>query len=277
MKIPSQISKVTLNEPSGYWIFPPIGFVEIDESADGAGNYYGLYWELGKENEEPTVCWMDHEQGSLVPEFKDLDSLLIWFEETESFSSPPIDLNDNNFFMNLYKKSKILTKNEKNDEAIIRLEKSINLFGEFCDSWTLLAENYWKLNEIEKAEVASLNSILTNYTFAIPSSKSIEQFDRIDPNGKLKNNPIVKRKEGLLKGGFYNNPFSVNYELLNEAIEEYYDIGDLRSAILLQQNYGYLMMFEPEKTRRRHDFEDKKWSEEFKNKVLENYPDRNYQ
>lgn len=274
MKLPNNIDKVTLSESADFWIFPPIGFLEIKEADNGTGDNYGLYWELGKENDEPIICSKRHEEFLLFPEFVNLKSFLAWYEETEGQESPRIDLKDTTFFLNLFNKSKVLTKTGKTDEAIQTLEKSIQLFGEYCDSWTLLAENYYKVNEFEKSENASLNSIITNYTFGLPSKKSIEQFNRIDPGGNLKDNPLVKRKDGLLLSGDFANPFSVDYGKLLEAIEEFTEIGDLKTALLLEQNYGYLMSFEQVETKQKYKFNDSDWSTNFKDKILTYYPDR---
>jgi tetratricopeptide (TPR) repeat protein len=274
MKLPNNIDKVNLLEPDDFWIFPPIGFLEIEEADNGAGDNYGLYWELGKENGEPIICSKRHEEFLLVPEFVNLNSFLAWYEETEGQESPRIDLKDTTFFLNLFNKSKVLTKTGKTEEAIQTLEKSIQLFGEYCDSWTLLAENYYKTTEVDKAENSSLNSIITNYAFGLPSKKCIEQFNRIDPIGQLKDNPLVKRKDGLLLGGDFANPFSVDYEKLLEAIEEFKEIGDLKTALLLEQNYGYLMSFEQEETKEKYRYNETEWSSNFKDKILTHYPDR---
>lgn len=233
-----------------------------------------MYWELGKENGEPIICYKNHEESLLVPEFADLTSFLTWYEETEGQESPRIDLKDTTFFLNLFNKSKVLTKNEKTEEAIQTLEKSIKLFGEYCDSWTLLAENYYKINELEKADTASLNSIITNFAFGLPSKKCIDQFNKVNPQGELRDNPLVKRKDGLLQGGDFANPFTMNYAKLLEAIEEYRVIGDLKTALLLEQNYGYLMNFELVETKEKYRFNEKEWSRNFKDKILTYYPDR---
>lgn len=274
MKLPNNIDKITLLEIDDFMIFPPLGFREIEEAVNNAGDSYGLYWELEKENEEPIICNKRHEEFLLVPEFVNLNSFLIWYEETDGQKSPRIDLKEKTFFLNLYSKSRVLTKEGKTAEAIEILEKSIQLFGEYCDSWTLLSENYYKINKLDKAETAALNSIITNYIFGLPSKKCIEQFNKINPNGILKNNPLVKRKDSLLIGGDFANPFTISYEKLIEAIEEFSAIGDLKSATLLEQNYGYLMSLEKEAIKLKYSFNEMEWSINFKKKILRNFPNR---
>lgn len=274
MKLPAGVEKITLINRDASWIFPPIGFWEIEEANDGAGDNYGLYWELGKENDAPIICHKRHEEWSLVPEFPDLKAFLAWYEETNGQEGPWVNLNDTAFFLSLFNKARVLTKMEKTEEAIQRLEHSVAMFGEYSDSWTLLAANYYAINELDKAEHASLNAILTNYVFGVPSKKGIEQFNRINSNGKLKGNPLVKRKEGLLSGGDYTDPFSINYAKLSEAIAEFRSLSDFRSATLLEQNYGYMMNFEPHEIQAQYNFNKKEWLDTFKVQLLKYYPDR---
>lgn len=274
MKLPENIDNVTISQSHDYSIFPPIGFIEIEEANDGAGDNYGLYWELGKESEEPVIFSKRHEEYLLIPEFLNLDSFLNWYEETQGQESPVLNLKDTSFFINLYNRAKVLTKTGKIEEAIIALEKSTELFGEYSDSWALLAENYYKVNELEKADSAALISIISNYVFGFPSKKAIEHFYKIDTSGKLKNNPLVKRRDGLLSGGDFTNPFRVNYDKLLEAISEFRELKDYKSALILEQNYGYLMCLEKNDIKAKYNFNDDEWSEYFKNEILYFYPER---
>jgi len=273
MTLPENVNKVTRTN-SKCRIFPPVGFLEFEEANDGAGDNYGLYWEFGKENSEPIICSKRHEEFLLIPEFSNLDSFLGWFEETGGQKCPSLDLKDTSFYINLFLRSKVSSKNGKIVEAIKALEKSIELFAEYSDSWTLLAENYYKTNDIEKGDLASVNSIITNYAFGLPSKKCIEQFNKIDSSGKLKNNPLLKRQDSLLQGGDYLNPFVINYDQLIEAINEFKELKDYRSALILEQNYGYLMHLEQSDVKIKYNFEDEKWSAYFSNEIYQRFPDR---
>lgn len=276
MKHPNNINRVIIYKSPDYWIFPPLGFIEFEEGNDGAGDYYGLYWEIGKEDQEPGIFRKNHEEGQLIPEFVNLDSFLSWYETTLGQELQSINLRDPSFYISLYYRARVFTKTGKTNEAIHALEKSTELFGEYSDSWGLLAENYYKANEKDKAELASLNSIISNYVFGLPSFKSIEQFNKIDTKGKLKNNPIIKRIDGFISGGTFSNPFMINYDKLKEAIAEFKELKDYKSALILEQNYGYLMLTEKGEIREKYNFKDKEWSEFIKNEVLNIYPDRKW-
>ena len=276
MKMPSSINKVTISKSQDFWIFPPLGFLEIEEGNDGGGNNYGLYWELGKEQEAPIICWKSHEEFSLVPKFLNLDHFNLWFEETQGQEAEGIDIKDTTFFLSLYTRSKIFTKNNKTTEAIQMLEKSVELFGEFSQSWALLAENYLKINELEKATEASINSIISNYAFGVPSIKAIQQFNQIEISNGYKNHPLLKRRTGLISGGDYSNPFLLNFELYRDIIQEFKEKDEIKSALILEYNYGFLMNFENKEIQKKNKFDFDLWSKNFIKEVYDAFPERKF-
>lgn len=75
MKLPNNLAGMTLSN-DGH-IFPPFGFITIDETGDGGGDYYGMYWEIGKEEFDPIVCALQHEEFYLSLNFQILKHLLI--------------------------------------------------------------------------------------------------------------------------------------------------------------------------------------------------------
>jgi hypothetical protein len=274
MKLPYSIDKVTILPVTEALVFPPVGFVEFEEGNDGGGDCYGLYWQIGREDQEPIIFLKNHEEFLLLPEFPNLDSFLGWYNIEQGHAVDFKPSSAMSFFPDLYNKARVLTKNNKTEDAIRSLQESIEQFSEFTDSWTLLAENFYKINELDEAEYASLNSIISNYAFGYPSKKAIDQFNRINPSGKYKDHPLVKRKEGLLSGGNYINPFQINYESISESIAEFEDRSDYRSALILEHNYAHLMNFEKMEVREKYNFNSFTWANNFKNKVLTFYPDR---
>ncbi len=271
MKFPGNISKVKVNNPSKYWIFPPIGFIEIDDANDGAGNHYGLYWELGKEHEEPIVFFKDYEELLLFPSFLNLDSFLEWRDGADSEQPPFINTKDTSFYISLFNRSKVLSRQGKTKEAIAALELSVKLFGEFSDSWALLAENYYRLNRVDKGNFAVLNSIITNYAFGLPSKKTIEYLQKMIFEGKYSSHPIIKRKDSLFSGGSNSAPFKVNYKLLLEVVEELKHLNDYRAALLLEQNYAYLMQRETDSIRKENNFKTEDWTVYFSDQISKKY------
>lgn len=275
MKFPENIEKFTVNK-NNYGIFPPIGYLSIDETSDGGGDDYGLYWEIGKEKGLPIVCSSRHEESLLVPEFRDFTSFVDWFEETDGQEGPTMNLNDNDFFISLTNKGKVLTKNGKNEEAIQKLERAVSLFGEYSETWYWLAENYYKTGQKDKADRALVNSIASNFVFGLPSKKNVDRFNEMTPSEELKNHPIVRRKANLIHGGDFATPFSLDYNLIPEIVDELKTRKDYRTALLMQQNYGLLMTSETEDIIEQHHFKIETWFESFKSEMLSIYPERKY-
>jgi len=274
MKFPTEINDVRLVNSREYYIIPPFGFVEIEGGNGGYGDFYGLYWELGKESTEPIVCEFNHEEALLTPVFPSLSEFIKWYNETEGQEAPRVNLNDKSFFMNLFLKAKISAKNGRTEEAIQRLEDSVSLFGEYSDSWTLLAEQYYIVGNVTQAEESALKAILSNWMFGLPSKKALEQFYKIDENGHLRDKPLVKLRKGLFKAGDFTKPFVVNYPILREAVQAIEDLGDHKSALLLSQNYSYLLHMESKNLQDENGFNEHAWIEEFKRKLDKYFPER---
>jgi tetratricopeptide (TPR) repeat protein len=275
MKYPDNINKVKLSDNADYGNFP-LGFIPIEDTSDGGGDYYGLYWEIGKENSEPIICASRHEESLLVPEFANFKSFIEWYEETDGQETPRLDINDTFFFLSLTNKGKVLTKNGKTDEAIEKLEKSVNLFGEYSDSWHWLGENYYTDGQKEKGDIAFVNSIASNYFFGLPTKKSIERFIEMEPSPNLKSNPLVKRRKDLIQAEDFTNPLSINFDNLLDAIQEFESIKDFRTALILKQNFGLLMSFQTNEIASKYNFVFSKWTDNFKKELISIYPERKY-
>jgi len=274
MKLPEEIDRFTISNQA--YFFPPVGYLPIEETSDGAGDNYGLYWEIGKEEKNPIVCSARHEENILVPEFKDFKTFVDWFDETAGQEGPCMNLNDYDYFISLTNKAKVLTKNGKNGEAILRLERAVSLFGEYTETWHWLSENYYITGQKEKGDKALVNSILSNYYFGLPSKKSIDKFIAMIPSDELKGNPLIKRKEGFISGGDYSKPFTIDYDLLLSTVEEFKAMNDNRTAMIMKQNYGLLMSSENDETAQKHGFNIFDWFENFKKELFSFYPDRAY-
>ncbi len=275
MKLPKEIYQVTLKEDR-YWtgIFPPLGYIEFEEGNDGGGDYYGLYWQWGKEQQEPIVCQLRHEEALLVPAYPDLNAFLASDQQLGKQFFDEKGLDNKTFFLMPFQKAKVLARNGQVSQAIERLQISVELFAEYSDSWTLLSEQLRKQGNILQAQQAALQAIKSNWAFGLPSQKAIAQFEVIDENGPLSGDPLVKRKAGLLTGGTYNNPFKVDVEQLLACIEAYKDVNDVLSAMLLEQNYGYWMYLQDEQTKIKFGFETEKWRQAFVKRCFAVLPNR---
>src|SRR5688572_25207249 len=76
MKLPSEVSKITLFAGPSEGAYPPMGFCAFEECALGNGDYFGLYWPIGSEQQEPIIIEMRHDEGALIPAFSSLAAFL---------------------------------------------------------------------------------------------------------------------------------------------------------------------------------------------------------
>jgi len=274
MKFPEGIGRFTISKDKHEFL--PSGYLAIEETNDGGGDNCGLYWEIGREENLPMVCLWQHEGSLLIPEFRDFTSFLEWFEKGDGSAGPTMNLNDDDFFIPLMNKGKVLTKNGRMEEAIEKLERSVSLFGEYSESWYLLSENYYKTGQKEKGDSALINSISSNFFFGLPAKKAIDRFNELQTSGTFQNHPMVKKGTNWIKGSDFATPISVDYDLMLEIIQDLLDSGDFRTGMLMSQNYGMLMSRETEDITRRYNFEPSKWFEQFSVKLFSIYPERIY-
>lgn len=81
MKIPSQVDNLSVStRNTSLGAYPPLGFIPINDAELGNGDYYGLCWPLGKENEEPFICDMLHDEWKLEVSFSSLKKFIEWLE-----------------------------------------------------------------------------------------------------------------------------------------------------------------------------------------------------
>lgn len=69
-----KLTNEEMSSPSTVYslIYPPIGFFPFYDI--GNGDYYGLYWPLGREDSPPLVAFSSHDAFSLIPENSSIES-----------------------------------------------------------------------------------------------------------------------------------------------------------------------------------------------------------
>ncbi|MDO8254979.1 hypothetical protein [Shewanella algae] len=63
--------------------YPSLGFLPLFDAELGNGDYFGLYWPLGRETEAPIVCDMWHDEAKLVPAFSGAGKFVAWLEAND--------------------------------------------------------------------------------------------------------------------------------------------------------------------------------------------------
>lgn len=261
MLFPKNVELLSFSEWKNYAPHSPFGFLDFDEESDGAGNYYGLYWFYGKENSEPVVCWFEHEQSLIDVTHNCLNDFLFEFGYINSKDSLTVDFDSGSEFL----RAKLKAQKGDLDNSILQMNEYLNHVPENSEAWGILADVYRRKGNIEKADEMALKSILANWAFGYPTTKSIQQFKKIDKFGALKNDPLVKRINEFELIITYNQ-LTMNYDIVKQAIEEYYENGDYVNALILEHNYALII------GNQTSTFQDKKgfvlhtWQEEYQEK-----------
>jgi hypothetical protein len=89
MRAPAELASITLdttrthNSP-----IPPLGFILFSEGALGNGDSFGLYWPIGKEQEEPLVAETWHDEWRVAPTYSSLRHFLTALERAGDEQQP---------------------------------------------------------------------------------------------------------------------------------------------------------------------------------------------
>lgn len=232
MKLPHDFQLINLVpdlEPGVY----PLNFAPFEEGNNGAGDYYGLYWPLGQEQQEPFICGYEHDYDSLTAEYRNLTEFLADQRATPS-------LGDESFFVNPYLKAKLLARKGLLHEAIAKLQVSISLFGEYAASWSLLAQLLQR-NQQPGAADAGRQAMLANWSFGIPGFACFELFRKLPVPVEFTEDPLFRYRESLFELSSPSASLQVNFPELWRVIEDYKSQQDSLAATQLLRNYGYLL------------------------------------
>jgi hypothetical protein len=261
MNIPKSIKEITISNFQYGGPLPPLGFVNIEEGGDGAGNNYGLYWEIGKEDKPPIICWFDHDEGVLEPSFPTLSSFLRWhkLEDKADFSFKEGE----DLFFPYFNQAKLLNKKQKHEEAIQYLEHSVQLFGEHAGSWYLLNLQYLKTNDLKKLKKYFPEILKANWACGAPSNKQIKFMNEVIPLLGDSDDPILKLYNKLNLENGWKDGLRLNYNVLKEIIAKYHAQGDYISALKLKQNHAYSLFYRGSEILMEHNFNFENWQTEY--------------
>ncbi|UII24457.1 hypothetical protein LVD15_14110 [Fulvivirga maritima] len=264
MKLPQNIDKISLFPANEMGPYPPNGFLPFHEAEMGNGDYYGLYWEFGKENDEPVICEMIHDEGSIRPVFSSLDKFLEWYSlyEENDFEYPDEEVEDDNFlFAHLNKGNECLRQNNI-EEAIHHYQLSTKSFGEVSENWFKLASQQKRLGDELAFQKSLIHAVCSNWAIEVPSQNALRMLNSLKPVEELKNHPLIKNRQ-YLSFSFGGQKVNDEYVVLSEMIEELYQIGEDNAGFLMEQNYALMMYWETTSFQERYNFDLNDWKKQF--------------
>ncbi|WP_299442890.1 hypothetical protein [uncultured Aquimarina sp.] len=265
MKLPEKINEVSTDSQLEIGVYPPNGFLQFDEASLGNGDYFGFYWEFGKESQEPIICEMIHDEGIIVPRFSGLDKFLEWYELND-FDWGEREIEDENFVLNFLNKGNECLKQNNPEKAIEFYKQSTASFGELSENWFKLASQYKRIGNELEFQKSIISSIISNWAIEFPSQNALRMIKSLNPVEELKNHPLIKNRENL-EFDFGGKKENKDYVIINEIITELNEIGDSNSALLMEQNYALMMYWETSSFQERYNFNLGEWRKKFEEKT----------
>lgn len=262
-----------MRKPSGYeslsvWTgevargpYPPAGFLPVNDAALGNGDYYGLYWPLGRENDEPIVCDMYHDEGRIVPVFSGVTMFLAWLDANggergdESVADPQSG-------PALFDRARPCIARGDVQEAIVLLQQACGAVPDMTDWWLALAGQLRRSGAQEQGIEAALQAYRCNWSFGV-AAEPVLRFIRAGRNlASFAHDPIVQRSLEL-DAGFGGTKENGNYRLLQECISEYFARDEPGKALQLHHNRAFMLASETVAFQERHGFDLQAWRTEF--------------
>ncbi|TXG36682.1 hypothetical protein [Seonamhaeicola maritimus] len=267
MKLPEKIDEVSINSEIEVGVYPPNGFLQFDEASLGNGDYFGFYWEFGKENQEPIICEMIHDEGIIAPRFSNLGKFLEWYKLND-FDWGEEEVDDEKFVLNFLNKGNEQLKQNNPEKAIQFYKQSTDSFGELSENWFKLASQQKRIGNELEFQKNIINSILSNWAIEFPSQNAIRMIKALNPVEELKSHPLIKNREKL-EFSFGGKKENEDYLIITEIIAGLNDIGDVNRALLMEQNYALMMYWETSSFQERYNFNLDEWKKRFELKTKE--------
>ncbi|SFW39317.1 hypothetical protein [Cellulophaga fucicola] len=265
MKLPKRIKEVSIDTEIQVGVYPPNGFLQFYEAGLGNGDYFGLYWEFGKENEEPIVCEMIHDEGIIKPSFSSLDKFLEWYTLND-FDYGDEEIDDEKLVYNYLEKGNQCLQQNNVEKAIEFYKASTESFGELSENWFKLASQYKRIGNELDFQKSIINAVISNWAIDFPSQNAVRMLKNLTPVAELKDHPLLRNREKI-DFNFGGQKENKNYEVIKAIFTELYELGDHNRALLLEQNYALMMYWETSSFQERNNFDIKEWRNQFSQKT----------
>jgi tetratricopeptide (TPR) repeat protein len=256
MHLPSAISRISLLSRDYEAPYPPMGFHPFEECSLGNGDYFGLYWPIGKEESEPIIAEMRHDEWSLLPSFSSLDRFLAkaehaglneWIESPEPGEDPESPL----VLLDIANQA---LRQQNVQASIAALEVAVSRLPEFGAARSLLSSQYRRLGRYPDAISSALLAIISPPSLGGADSKALQWLARQKQCPEnLAEDPIWQNrlKLSFRFGGTKTND---DYLILQAAVDEYRAANRGVEACTLMQCYGELMYRETVSFQERYHF-----------------------
>ncbi len=258
MKAPPQIDALSLagDDVGTGGAYPPLGFWPVWDAELGNGDYFGLYWPYGREDRDPIVCDMLHDEWGMEVAFSSVAVFREWLEQNDGRRGD-VEVEDLAFVGRRFQDVKSILRDQPED-AVSRLRGICDDFPESAEYWYTLACQLRRIGDHSGCHAGAVRAFASNWAFGMPPDDTLRMLR--NAKGQIQD-PLVARSEQLTMqyGGTKENS---NYGVLKECIAEYLSSSTPTLGLLLNQNYGYMMSMETTAFQDRYDFNLTGWIEE---------------
>lgn len=260
MQTPADLAKITLHEASK-GPYPPVGFVPFSEGELGNGDYYGLYWSIGRETDEPIICDMLHDEWRIEPCFSSLSACWPWLESNDGFRGDDEPEPEPDFGIEKFRQAGACLKENAVPQAIALLCEAVESVPDVSAWWTLLGSQYFRERNTGSAVEAAIGAYCANWAFGRPPQQALGLLARAAKSAPDSNDPVLNRV-GLFDLSFGGNKQNDNYDIMQLCIQDYFQSDKPNLGLQLHHNYAYMMQGETTAFQQRYVFDLQQWQDE---------------
>ncbi len=255
MRLPTLVHKVGFNYK---WEhdrpYPPLGFRPFKKGSWGNGDSFGLYWPIGREDQEPLVAEMWHDNWIIQPVYSSLECFLAL--PRKAYTEPPTLSADPHSPLALCEAARGHIRLQATDEAIQLLEAATNILPEYTEALSWLWEQYARQRRTNEAILIALRTLRSPPSFESNNRKIkvLRWLQKQPANPLVDDDPLwrVRNELKLVYGGSKGNS---DYALYLSIIQAYIEASHYVEASTLMQTYAELMYRETVSFQERNNFD----------------------
>ena len=255
--MPKNYAKVYLQYEYDNWCYPPPSFWSIQKHQLGNGDSFGLYWPVGRENEEPIILEMWHDSMEMIPQFSSLDKFLEGsnlLPDTDDFLEPNLEVDEKSPVL-LVKEAKTLMEKASFQKAIECLTIALDVLPEYTEALSMIAMLYRRLQNNALALEYAIRAFRCPKSFGIVNPSLWPWFQKMDmaPESVLAD-PFWKHRTELTWRFGKNEDFR-NYEVLQTILDDYLENKQVVEWFLTSLTYTEYIVREDPKFKKKFMFD----------------------
>lgn len=199
---------------------------------------------------------MLHDQWGLEVAFSSVPVFLQWLKLNDGFRGDT-EVNDPHLVTSRFHTTRAILQHQP-EEAIAMLRGICSDFPECAEYWFTLASQLRRTGDQEECAQAAIRAFASNWVFGMPPNGTVRLLQSAQNVPSVADDPLVARSSEIVVnfGGTKENRV---YEVFRDCIAQYLASSNPLPGILLNQNYGYMMLMETGSFQERNGFKVEEW------------------